>query len=122
MTLLQQLFEIGAKISGKVLSEFLNATHRKRLFQPEFAREVVKLIRTNCSVVEHTAEDRIATSHLAETRKIGYYDALLCCTLARCGVTLLLSEDLADGDTYGGLTILNPFNAVNAARINAALA
>jgi predicted nucleic acid-binding protein len=39
------------------------------------------------------------------------------CKLATCaahGCDYLLSEDLQDGAQYGGVTVINPFNAANA--------
>ena len=41
--------------------------------------------------------------------RASYWDALLVATAAEAGCTLLLSEDLADGSTLGGVQIHNPF-------------
>jgi predicted nucleic acid-binding protein len=41
--------------------------------------------------------------------RAAYWDALLIATAAEAGCTLILTEDLADGSTLGGVAIHNPF-------------
>ena len=43
--------------------------------------------------------------------RASYWDALLVATAAEAGCRLILTEDLADGTTLGGVTIHNPFTA-----------
>ena len=42
--------------------------------------------------------------------RASYWDALLVATAAEAGCTLILTEDLADGGTLGGVGIHNPFD------------
>jgi predicted nucleic acid-binding protein len=118
---LERILEARVPIAGQMLSEFLNVAHRKHPRLIEKARQTVKMFSNAFDVIEQSLEDRISASSLAEARSIQFYDALLISTLARSGVHTLLSEDMTDGDTYGGVTVLNPFNPANAARIAAAL-
>ena len=53
--------------------------------------------------------------------KLSYFDALIIAVAARAGATLLLTEDMQDGLEVGGLRLVNPFMAGNAALIDAAL-
>ncbi len=47
----------------------------------------------------------------AVARRASYWDALLVATAAEAGCRLILTEDLADGTTLGGVAIHNPFAA-----------
>ena len=40
---------------------------------------------------------------------LSYWDALIVCSAQAAGCTRLLTEDLADGRTYGSVTVENPF-------------
>ena len=46
---------------------------------------------------------------LEDAHSLSFWDALIIAAaqVARCDT--LLSEDLADGETYGGVTVLSPF-------------
>jgi len=41
--------------------------------------------------------------------RASYWDALLVATAAEAGCTLVLSEDMADGTSFSGVEIHNPF-------------
>ncbi|HEX6442243.1 MAG TPA: PIN domain nuclease, partial [Stellaceae bacterium] len=45
----------------------------------------------------------------AVARRASYWDAVLVATAAEVGCRLILTEDLADGSTLGGVQIHNPF-------------
>ena len=42
--------------------------------------------------------------------RASYWDALLVATAAEAGCTIVLTEDLADGTTLGGVAVHNPFD------------
>ena len=48
---------------------------------------------------------------LAERYGVHPYDAAILAAARELGATRLLSEDLADGQTYDGVTVINPFRA-----------
>ena len=48
---------------------------------------------------------------LATTHKLQMWDALILNAAAEAGCTLLLSEDMADGFTWRGTAVVNPFAA-----------
>ncbi len=118
---IRRLIQDRCPVAGQMLGEFLSVAHRKPFLPMQQARDVVTLLATTCSVAEIARDARIAASKLAETRLLQYFDALLCTTLESVGVTILLSEDMSDGETYGTVTVLNPFNPANADAIRAAL-
>lgn len=48
---------------------------------------------------------------LAERYGVHPYDAAILAAARELGATRLLSEDLADGQTYEGVTVINPFTS-----------
>ena len=49
-------------------------------------------------------------SELEESSRISFWDALIIVAAAKSGASLLLSEDLNDGQTIAGVTIEDPFS------------
>jgi predicted nucleic acid-binding protein len=47
--------------------------------------------------------------NLATERQLGIWDAIVLCAAADAGCRLVLSEDLQEGFTWGGVTVVNPF-------------
>ena len=54
---------------------------------------------------------------LATTHKLQMWDALILNAAAEAGCTLLLSEDMANGLTWRGTAVVNPFAAVTDERL-----
>ena len=108
-------------LAAQVLGEFMAATHRKRLTELTIARDMVDILYRKFTVLETDRVARRAATELAEQHGMQFFDALICTVVARGGATLLLSEDMQDGRIIDGLTILNPFNPVNAEVISAAI-
>lgn len=44
---------------------------------------------------------------------VSFWDALILAAARRAGVSAVWSEDFNDGQDYGGMSIVNPFNRVN---------
>jgi len=44
-----------------------------------------------------------------------YWDALLVATAAEAGCSFILTEDMADGDLFAGVRVLNPFSGASLA-------
>jgi predicted nucleic acid-binding protein len=61
------------------------------------------LISVSANAVRAALTDAVAG-------RASYWDALLIATAAEAGCTLILSEDLQDGSTLGGVGIHNPFD------------
>lgn len=71
------------------------------------------------AIIEEVAASRpVATSDVALVRHalqlksrygIAYWDAAVIAGARRLGATVLVSEDLADGQDYGGVRVLDPF-------------
>ena len=55
---------------------------------------------------------------LVSAHNISFWDALLCATSIRMGLSFLMTEDLQDGRSLHGLTIVNPFRPDNDALVD----
>ena len=69
------------------------------------------------------ADERCLTGAIEAVRQhtLAFWDAMLWSTARQANCRLLLTEDLHDGQTIGGVTFVNPFAAKNATLIEAAL-
>jgi prevent-host-death family protein len=69
--------------------------------------------------VQPAAEpDLAAALDLVSAHNISFWDALLCATAIRMGLSFLMTEDLQDGRSLHGLTIVNPFRPDNDALVD----
>ena len=97
-------------VSTQVLSEFyvtVTRTMARPLAIPAARREVRML------AAMEVVEIDIATIDLAielqERCQIGYWDGLILAAAAKSGCAVVLSEDLCHGQSYGDVTVRNPF-------------
>jgi predicted nucleic acid-binding protein len=91
------------------LGELYNSIQKKR---PAALPEAQAFVADNAALfdVVHATSEDLHEAILASTQhEIPFWDAMLWATARRAGCTLLLSEDLQDGRTLGGVTIRNPF-------------
>lgn len=69
--------------------------------------------------VQHPAlEDVVTALQILRDHQLSFWDALLCATATRAGVRYLLTEDLQDGRSILGMSLLNPFVPGNDALID----
>lgn len=107
--------------SAQVLSEFFVIATRKlaRPVTVDVAGQIVERMARLDVVAIDTARVRTAIDG-ARAWGISYWDALIVVAAQAGGCTLLLTEDLADGVTYGTVRVENPFRP--RARVSEALA
>jgi predicted nucleic acid-binding protein len=97
-------------ISVQVLQEFYVTVTRK--IPAPIPRAVARSILANYSVWHlETAgpETVLAASEIEERYQLSFGDALIVAAAAQGGADVLLTEDLASGQTIEGVRILNPF-------------
>ena len=104
----------GQFISLQVLQEFYRvATHPKKLGYTH--AEAVRLCdawRQTFTVLEPTLrlfDDSLAVCSRYQT---SYFDAAIIAAAALCGCPTVLSEDLNAGQSYGSVTVVNPFQGI----------
>lgn len=93
----------------QVLGELYNVLTRKAGRTRAEARKAVLDWSDAYAGVETTNAVMLTATELASDRQIGVWDAVIVAAAAHAGCRLLLSEDMADGFTWSGVTVANPF-------------
>ncbi|RJF90657.1 PIN domain-containing protein [Sphingomonas cavernae] len=117
--LVSQLFLLPATVPVQVLAEFLNVTGRKNPAAIAQSLERVEEWLALFDVAPTMPADLIAAQRLRARYKMQFFDALICAVALRSGARILLSEDLQNGMSIDGLTVLNPFAIANRDAIGA---
>lgn len=93
----------------QVLGELFNVLVRKA----GLGRSASKVIVGNWIEAVHTIETSAAVlaaaTDLARDHQLSIWDAIVLAAAAQGGCRLLLSEDMQDGFTWGGVIVTNPF-------------
>lgn len=98
-------------LSTQVLQEFYVNVTRKipRPLEKFTARELTRNYASwQTEIIDRS--DIFRASELEESNRISFWDALIIVAAAKSGASLLLSEDLNDGQTIAGVTVENPFS------------
>jgi predicted nucleic acid-binding protein len=101
----------GGSISVQVLNEFAN-TARRKLHRPwEDVIEAIGALRAICSeCISITEQTHHRAVDLARGYGFGLYDALIVAAALEAKCTMLVTEDLQDGQVIASrLTVHNPF-------------
>lgn len=93
----------------QVLGELYAVLRRKRRTPPAEARRIVLSWRASYVLAETTSSALAAALDLTAAHGFQVWDAIILSVTAEAGCGLLLSEDMHDGFTWGGVTIANPF-------------
>jgi predicted nucleic acid-binding protein len=108
--LVEKLWESeNGVLSTQVLDE-LCVSLRRRAARPLSAAETRKVIEDYASweVVVNTAESVLLALDIEGRYKISFWDALIVQAAGSCGAEVIYSEDLADGQKYGDVRVINP--------------
>jgi predicted nucleic acid-binding protein len=93
----------------QALGEFYVTSQRLRLLPAgDAAAQIADWIELFATMAAAAANTMTAAREAA-AKRFGYWDAMLLSTADSHGCTTLLSEDMADGVTLGGVTVRNPF-------------
>lgn len=107
--LLERLFEERAGVlSIQVLSEFYAAATRKLRMDSAEAEHVIRDL-ASWTLHRPTHADLLQASELHRKHKISWWDAMIVNSAQEAGCLILWSEDLADHQKFGVLTVRNPF-------------
>ena len=108
--LIQKLWDSGdGVLSTQVLQELCVSLRRKvaRPLSVEGTRKVIEDY-SSWEIVVNTAESVLEALDLELRYKISFWDALIVQAAGSCGAEVLYSEDLADGQRYGEVRVVNP--------------
>ncbi len=108
--LIEKLWSSGdGVLSTQVLQE-LCVNLRRKAARPLLVEETRRLIEDYSSwdVVVNTSESVLQALTIELRYKISIWDALILQAAGSSGATVLYSEDLGEGQTYGSVRVVNP--------------
>ncbi|HZB88573.1 MAG TPA: PIN domain-containing protein [Terracidiphilus sp.] len=95
-------------VSLQVLQEFFVTATLKLKLDPVLAREKVEF-HARFQVVEPAVADILAAIDFHRLYRVSYWDALVLHSARQSGCSVLLTEDMQDGQIVDGVRIVNPF-------------
>jgi predicted nucleic acid-binding protein len=101
----------GGVLSTQVLQE-LCINLRRKTATPWTVEETQSLIEDykDWQIVINTPDSVIEALTIEARYQISFWDALIVQAAGISGATILYSEDLSDGQMYGMVRVINPFN------------
>lgn len=108
--LVETLWESGEGILSTQVLQELCINLRRKSARPLSAEETRKLIvdYSSWDVVVNTADSVLQALDFESRYQISFWDALIVQAATSCEATIIYSEDLADGQTYGPVRVVNP--------------
>lgn len=94
----------------QALGELFRVLVAKAGWKAREARTAVLSWADAYQTMETSAEVMLAAADAVVSHKLGIWDAVILCASEEASCRLLLSEDMQDGFTYKGITIVNPFS------------
>jgi predicted nucleic acid-binding protein len=108
LNLLERL-PAGTVVPAQVLGELFNVLVRKKRLSKGEARESLLAWQDVFEIAPTTPEILQSAADLATDHDFAIWDAIIMSAASRAGCRLLLTEDLQNGFTWGGVTVINPF-------------
>jgi len=108
--LLEQLWDSGRGVLSTQVLQELCMNLRRKAGNPLPVEEVRQLIReySTWKVITNTPESVLKALDIEMRYKTSFWDALILQAAADAGATVLYSEDLAAGQRYGSIQVVNP--------------
>ncbi len=101
-------------LSIQTLQEFVvNVTRRVEKPLSISSATVVVEVLAEWQIHSPQASDVVAAMQRQQDFQISFWDAMILQSASRLGCQVLWSEDLNEGQNYGGVTVCNPFAAAN---------
>jgi predicted nucleic acid-binding protein len=109
-TLIEKLWSSGGGVLSTQVLQELYIHLRRKSTRPLSVEETRRLIEDYSSwdVVVNTAESVLGALALESRYEISFWDALILQAAGSAGAAVLYSEDLAEGQTYGSVRVVNP--------------
>ena len=119
LTLIGRLPPGATVVPAQVLGELFNILVRKAGKPRADARNALSSWRDAFPVIETSLDVMLVAADLAVDHNLGIWDAVILSAASRSGCRLLLSEDLQEGFTWAGVTVVNPFSSPQHALLQA---
>ena len=109
-TLIEKLWSSGGGVLSTQVLEELCVNLRRKAARPLSIEETRRLIEDYSSweVVVNTAESVLQALTIESRYRISFWDALIVQAAGSSGAAVLYSEDLAEGQTYVAVRVVNP--------------
>lgn len=110
---IERLWTTGQGVLSTQVLQELCINLRRKVAPPLPVDDVRQLVQDYLSweVVVNTPESVLEALEIEERYKISFWDALLLIAAEHSGAAALYSEDLAAGQRYGAIQIVNPLVA-----------
>jgi predicted nucleic acid-binding protein len=109
LELIRKLPEPDTLLPVQVLGELFRVLVGKARVSPALARTTILRYQDTYPFIETSPAVLLSAMDLAADHQIGIWDAVILAAASGAGCRLLLSEDLHEGFTWGGVTVVNPF-------------
>ncbi len=111
--LLEHLWTTGQGVLSTQILQELCVNLRRKATPPVPVDEIRRLIQDYLSweIVVNSPESAIQALEIEASYKISYWDALVLQAAESAGAATLYSEDLAAGQKYGGVRVVNPLRS-----------
>jgi predicted nucleic acid-binding protein len=108
--LLEQLWESGKGVLSTQVLQELCINLRRKAANPMPMDEVRRLIReySTWEMVTNTPDSVLKALDIEVRYKVSFWDALILQAAEYAGASILYSEDLAVGQHYGAVQVVNP--------------
>lgn len=99
-------------VSTQVFGEFFHTVViRKKIMTSAEALGIIATLEAGLEV-ESITPPLVREAVLTHQRyQLRYWDSLIVATARQCGCKEVVSEDMNDGQDYGGVVVLNPFKS-----------
>ena len=98
-------------LSVQILNEFANVAMKKLQMDEDEVQGYLAIFR-RITVLTPSVETTLRALSLKKRYGIQFYDSLLLAAAESAGCTEILTEDLANGQTYGPVKARNPFKGM----------
>ncbi|HWG04338.1 MAG TPA: PIN domain-containing protein [Beijerinckiaceae bacterium] len=121
LALIRRIPQEVAVVPVQVLGELFDVLVRKGGKSRSEARDALLSWRDTFPAIETSPGIMLAAVDLATDHQLGIWDAVVLSAASQSGCRLLLSEDLHEGFTWAGVTVVNPFSRPQHALLHALL-
>ena len=121
LALVARIPQDAGVIPVQALGELFNVLVRKAGRPREAARNAILSWRDAFAAAPTDPAAMLLAADLSADHQFGIWDAVILATASQAGCRFLLSEDMQDGFTWGGVTVVNPFTAAVSPMLKAAL-
>ena len=105
----QSLLSEAPCISVQVLNEVTSVCLRKLKMNWSEIHDLLAVVKTTCQIEPLTAATHAQAVQIAQTHQISFYDAHIVAAAKAAGASILMTEDMHNGQTLLGIQIQNPF-------------